>query len=439
MPEEALCLDDTQSLDGVWVKKLKPAATHILRQAVERGKIATHEIASFIPSGTEFGREQLSEIMGGINQFLRAHNIKIVTDRDVAAHKKEHPPAQPAKRREPLRRKHADSSSSPREKIELPVELEMLEVEGTNYEHDALGIYYSEVSRYPLLSEEGETELSRRIRDDRDLDARNKLVEHNLRLVRWIARRFTWSNIDFEDLVQEGNIGLMKAADKFDPERGRFSTYASWWIRAAITRAIADQNDTIRKPVHIYELRGRILKAQRELSMNGCEPTFKELAMAVGVSESAVVQLLTTNDGVVSLDKIVDHVGHSNRGTSTQTFGEKLADHGALLPDQVIEAQEELELAKKRVEQLLHEIATGLELSPKYLEVFRMFYGFDASGKRHTLEYVGKQFDVTRERIRQIIAKIWQKVDERGYGMDHNGLLQELFRIDELGKLTSTE
>ena len=421
--------------EDIQSRGLKPIATQVLETALQRGKISAREIAHFIPRGVERDRERLSETIGWLSQLFKSRQVQLVTDKEEPAHREQFPIV--LKEKKVFRIVKRDGTSILGTKKEV-ISLDRLEHEGTSYERDALSLYYSEIRRYSLLSFEQELELGRRIFEDHDLGARNKLVEHNLRLVRWVARKYAWSKIDFADLVQEGNVGLITAAEKYDYRVGRFTTYAIWWVRQAIGRMIMDYSTIIRLPVHIQELRQKILKASREVAEKvGRVPTTEEIAVHAQISKERIERMfLTMRIQTVSLDDTqrIDGYGEGSEGDGP-TIGDSIADDRIISPDLYIEASQELAASRRRVDEILREIMDGMSLTERNVEVFKTFYGFDGSDKRRTLEVVGQQFKLTRERIRQIIANIWQKVDDQGGDMDHDRLLEELIRIEELEKI----
>ncbi|MCQ2404502.1 MAG: RNA polymerase sigma factor RpoD [Clostridia bacterium] len=258
---------------------------------------------------------------------------------------------------------------------------------------DPVKVYLKEIGRVPLLSPDEEVELARRIMDG-DESAKQRLSEANLRLVVSIAKRYVGRGMSFLDLIQEGNLGLIKAVEKFDYTKGfKFSTYATWWIRQAITRAIADQARTIRIPVHMVETINKVKKTSSILlHKNGHEPTAEEIAEELGLEVSRVREIMRVAQEPVSLETPI---------------GEEEDSHlGDFIPDDEAPAP-----ADAASHMLLKETLTGVleTLTPREAKVLRLRFGLE-DGRPRTLEEVGKEFDVTRERIRQIEAKALRKL-----------------------------
>ena len=258
---------------------------------------------------------------------------------------------------------------------------------------DPVKMYLKDIGKVPLLQPEEEKELARRMMEG-DEEAKRLLSESNLRLVVSIAKRYMGRGMQFLDLIQEGNLGLMKAVEKFDYQKGfKFSTYATWWIRQAITRAIADQARTIRIPVHMVETINKVVRVQRLLLQQyGREPTPEEIAKEMGIPEQRVVEIQKISQDPVSLETPIGEEEDSH-------LGDFIEDEQALAPTDVVASN----LLK---EQLLEILDT---LTPREEKVLRLRYGLD-DGKPRTLEEVGKEFNVTRERIRQIEAKALRKL-----------------------------
>ncbi len=268
----------------------------------------------------------------------------------------------------------------------------LVDTEGTTVD-DPVRMYLKEIGRIPLLSIEEETELAKRMAEG-DEEAKHKLEEANLRLVVSVAKRYVGRGMQLLDLIQEGNLGLIKAVDKFDYRKGfKFSTYATWWIRQAITRAIADQARTIRIPVHMVETINKLVRVNRQLLQElGREPRHDEIAKAMGVSEEKVREIIKIAQDPVSLETPIGEEEDSH-------LGDFIADDDAPAPDSMATQA----MLKKQLNDVL---AT---LTPREEKVLRLRFGLD-DGRTRTLEDVGKEFNVTRERIRQIEAKALRKL-----------------------------
>jgi RNA polymerase primary sigma factor len=261
--------------------------------------------------------------------------------------------------------------------------------------NDSIRLYLCEIGKVDLLTGKEEVELARRIAKG-DQSAKAKLAEANLRLVVSIAKKYIGRGLSFLDLIQEGNIGLFRAVEKFDPNRGfKFSTYATWWIRQAITRAIADQARTIRIPVHMVETINKLTHAQRRLVQElGREPLIEELAAEMDMEIKKVRHILKISQDIVSLEAPV--------GTEEDSkLGDFIEDDEALSPAESTNRQ----LLKENIHEMLQ------YLSPRERKIIEMRFGLK-DGVGHTLEEVGQEFHVTRERIRQIEAKVLQKLKE---------------------------
>lgn len=259
--------------------------------------------------------------------------------------------------------------------------------------NDPVRLYLKEIGRVPLLTPEQEMEIAKRM-DEGDEEAKKELAEANLRLVVSIAKRYVGRGMSFLDLIQEGNLGLIKAVEKFDYKKGfKFSTYATWWIRQAITRAIADQARTIRIPVHMVETINKLIRVSRQLLQEyGREPTPAEIGKEMGFSEEKVREIQKIAQDPVSLETPI---------------GEEEDSHlGDFIPDDEAPAPSEAASYALLKEQLMDVLST---LTDREEKVLRLRFGLD-DGRARTLEEVGKEFDVTRERIRQIEAKALRKL-----------------------------
>ncbi len=258
---------------------------------------------------------------------------------------------------------------------------------------DPVRMYLKEIGKVPLLSAEEEIELAKRM-ENGDEEAKKRLCEANLRLVVSIAKRYVGRGMLFLDLIQEGNLGLIKAVDKFDYRKGyKFSTYATWWIRQAITRSIADQARTIRIPVHMVETINKLIRVSRQLLQTyGREPTPDEIAKEMGISVEKVREIQKIAQEPVSLETPI---------------GEEEDSHlGDFIPDEDVPAPAEAAAFSMLKEQLVEVLNTLTEREQK---VLKLRFGLE-DGRSRTLEEVGKEFDVTRERIRQIEAKALRKL-----------------------------
>ncbi|MEE0888354.1 MAG: RNA polymerase sigma factor RpoD [Candidatus Saccharimonadaceae bacterium] len=261
---------------------------------------------------------------------------------------------------------------------------------------DSVRLYLREIGKIPLLTPEEEADLAQRIVKG-DKKAKDKMVESNMRLVVSIAKRYGGRGLDFLDLIQEGNTGLLRAVDKFDPEKGfKFSTYATWWVRQAITRAIADQARTIRIPVHMVETINKVLRTTRKLTSElNREPTNEEIAKALNMEPEKIDYVMRIKQDIASLDASVGRDGDDE----DSVLGDFVEDEDRDRPEDSAANQ----ILK---EQLSEIIAT---LTDREQKIIRLRFGI--GGERpHTLEEVGSEFDVTRERIRQIEAKALAKL-----------------------------
>ena len=291
---------------------------------------------------------------------------------------------------------------------------------------DSVRLYLREIGKIPLLSSEEELELAQKIVANRDeleaireqltdedlaigerhkLEAKatklsrpkDKMAEANMRLVVSIAKRYSGRGLDFLDLIQEGNTGLLRAVEKFDPDKGfKFSTYATWWIRQAITRAIADQARTIRIPVHMVETINKLLRTQRRMTQElNREPTMEELSAELELEPEKIEYIMKIKQDISSLDAGVGRDGDEE----DSVLGDFIEDEETISPEDSATNQ----LLKEQVQDVLS------SLSDREQKIVRMRFGLD-NGKSHTLEEVGQEFAVTRERIRQIEAKALAKL-----------------------------
>lgn len=261
---------------------------------------------------------------------------------------------------------------------------------------DSVRLYLREIGKIPLLNAEEELALAKKVVTG-DKKSKDKMAEANMRLVVSIAKRYSGRGLDFLDLIQEGNTGLLRAVEKFDPEKGfKFSTYATWWIRQAITRAIADQARTIRIPVHMVETINKLLRTQRRMTQElNREPTIEELGKELEMEPEKVEYVMKIKQDITSLDAGVGRDGDDE----DSVLRDFIEDEDGVTPEESAASQ----LLKEQVQAILS------SLSDREQKIIKMRFGLE-NGKSHTLEEVGQEFAVTRERIRQIEAKALAKL-----------------------------
>lgn len=330
--------------------------------------------------GTDLAPSELEEVYS----FLESNNIDIMRAMNEELSQTESLILEEDEDFEP-----DESLADEEENISLDA-VELLEGVGTE---DPVRMYLKEIGTIPLLTPEEELELAIRKSQD-DEDAKNRLIEANLRLVVSIAKRYTGRGMSFLDLVQEGNLGLIKGVEKFDYTKGyKLSTYATWWIRQSVTRALADQARTIRVPVHMVETINKMSKMQRKLTLElGYEPSIAELAEHLDMSQERVMEIMQIAREPASLETPIGEEDDSN-------LGDFVADNNAVTPESNIESV----MLREQIDELLN------DLKDREKQVIIRRFGLE-DGHPRTLEEVGKEFDVTRERIRQIEAKALRKL-----------------------------
>ena len=339
---------------------------------IEKGKVKgfiTYEELAFELKGLDIDNDALDNLY---NKLVE-NNISVVAEADVDA--------------------DSGEAKIPEKELEEPVLLSDEDITKDININDPVRMYLKEIGRISLLSSEEEMEISKRVALD-DKEAKRILAESNLRLVVSIAKRYVGRGLLFLDLIQEGNIGLMKAVEKFDYDKGyKFSTYATWWIRQAITRALADQARTIRVPVHMVETINKMSRVQRQLTLElNREPSEEEIAKKMGVGVDKVREVLKISQEPVSLETPIGEEDDSH-------LGDFLKDESSLSPEEYTEN----EILKEEIKEVL------MSLQAREQEVLELRFGL-IDGTCHTLEEVGKKFNVTRERIRQIEAKALRKL-----------------------------
>ena len=352
------------------IKTFKEREEELIKEGEAKGYI-TYEMLAEKLKGLEIDNDLLDELY---NKLLE-HNITVISGDDVSS--------------------NGGNVEKVLEEVKDEENLILNDEEITKDVNinDPVRMYLKEIGRIPLLTPDEELALSERINNN-DEDAKRILAESNLRLVVSIAKRYVGRGLQFLDLIQEGNIGLMKAVDKFDSNRGyKFSTYATWWIRQAITRALADQARTIRVPVHMVETINKMVRVQRQLTLElNREPSEEEIAKKMNVSVDKVREVIKISQDPVSLETPIGEEDDSH-------LGDFIKDESSLSPEEYTEN----EILKEEIDDVLQ------SLQPREQEVLRLRFGLK-DGTCHTLEEVGKKFNVTRERIRQIEAKALRKL-----------------------------
>ncbi|TAH34071.1 RNA polymerase sigma factor RpoD [Candidatus Saccharibacteria bacterium] len=359
--------DDAKAPVGKADEKLEQAKAELLEQAKKAGKIDAKDISAKIPDVPEN-----VEILDALYTELTEAGVEVTTPEEPAA---------------------ADLSDE-----WLIDEEEEVLVEDQSYlddiADDSVRLYLREIGKIPLLNAEQELELAQRVVAG-DKDAKDQMAEANMRLVVSIAKRYVGRGLDLLDLIQEGNTGLLRAVEKFDPDKGfKFSTYATWWIRQAITRAIADQARTIRIPVHMVETINKLLRTQRRLTQElNREPTNAEIAQAMEIDEAKVEHIMKIKQDISSLDASI------RDDEEESVLADFIEDEDTITPEESATGQ----LLKEQVKVMLS------ALTEREQKILKLRFGLE-DGKQHTLEEVGQEFSVTRERIRQIEAKALAKL-----------------------------
>lgn len=346
------------------IKTFEERKEELLKLGKEKGVITFEQLAESL-KGLDVDNDSLDELYN----FFVENNIEIVSDEEEGS-----------------------DGAKPKE-MDEPIILDDAAITKDVNINDPVRMYLKEIGRISLLSPEQELDLSKKAATGDEM-AKNILAESNLRLVVSIAKRYVGRGLLFLDLIQEGNIGLMKAVDKFDYDKGfKFSTYATWWIRQAITRALADQARTIRVPVHMVETINKMARIQRQLTLElNREPSEEEVAKKMGISVEKVREVIKISQDPVSLETPIGEEEDSH-------LGDFVKDVNAMTPE---------EYATNEI--LKEEIRAVLEtLQEREQEVLELRFGL-VDGTSHTLEEVGKKFNVTRERIRQIEAKALRKL-----------------------------
>jgi RNA polymerase primary sigma factor len=341
--------------------ELKPIVDRLLMKGREQGFVTQQEIMAAVPSA-----EEQVELLDDLYSALIDQGVEVVDQKDKLIWQTE-----------------------PEEDVENATSEEYIK----DIADDSVRLYLREIGKIPLITAEEEVSLAKRI-EQGDKSAKDALAEANMRLVVSIAKKYIGRGLDLLDLIQEGNTGLLRAVEKFDYTKGfKFSTYATWWIRQAITRAIADQARVIRIPVHMVETINKLIRTQRRLTSElGREPSPEELAKEMEMDVEKVLHIQKISQDTTSLDATVGEDDDS-------TLSEFIEDHDSVSP---VDAAT-YELLKEHIDETLD------LLTPREQKILRMRFGLE-DGRSHTLEEVGQEFGVTRERIRQIEAKALAKL-----------------------------
>ncbi len=337
-----------------------PEIERLIAKGKEQGYVTQQEIAGILPEAEE-NLEELDELYAA----LLEQGIEITDQKDALIWDKE----------------DDDATAGGDDYIK-------------DIADDSVRLYLREIGKIPLLTSEQEVALAKRI-EAGDKAAKDAMAEANMRLVVSIAKKYIGRGLDLLDLIQEGNTGLLRAVEKFDYSKGfKFSTYATWWIRQAITRAIADQARTIRIPVHMVETINKLIRTQRRLVQElGREPLDEEIAAELEMDVEKVAHIQKIRQDIVSLEAPVGEEEDSQ-------LGDFIADEDSMTPEEAAAHQLLIE----------HMNAVLALLTPREQKILRMRFGMDTNGRSHTLEEVGQEFGVTRERIRQIEAKALAKL-----------------------------
>ena len=347
----------------VEIKSFEEKKDELLKLGEKQGFITFAQLAKALQQ-----YEVDSDTLDSLYNTFVEHNIEIIADDD----------------------EYESGKKGSKEEVKILDDSEITKDVNIN---DPVRMYLKEIGRISLLSAEEERELSIRSAQGDEM-AKNKLAESNLRLVVSIAKRYVGRGLLFLDLIQEGNMGLMKAVEKFDYDKGyKFSTYATWWIRQAITRALADQARTIRVPVHMVETINKMVRIQRQMTLElNREPTEEEIAKKMGVTVETVREVIKISQDPVSLETPIGEEDDSH-------LGDFLPDINSMSPEEYATN----EILKEEIKNVL------MTLQEREQEVLELRFGL-IDGTSHTLEEVGKRFNVTRERIRQIEAKALRKL-----------------------------
>ena len=368
--------------------ELKPNVLNIIQAAQSCGKISTAEIAEFLPHDLTRDRERLARLLTGLIGFFRENEIMLVTKRVTPARRVQGEPQK-------------GSRYSMQGELDIDVGTEDPEPESDD---NVLARYFWDIRPYTrILSHEEVREFCRKVQEEQDMEARNTLVLHNQRLLLKISRRYIGRGLEYADLVQEGQFGLIKAAERLDPDRGMFSTYAHWWVKHTITRAIADHGSLIRTPANKHELYNKVQKIAEQVGWKlGRPPSEEEIAEVGGLPLSTVQKALHhLKIATVSLETAV--------GEEDTTLGELLADEYVVAPDEALMCAEELAEHREGIEAFLLALSNLCRYRKRDFAIFFLRYGFDVDFQGRTQEEIAKVFKITRGGVWFTCNRIWKK------------------------------
>lgn len=448
MPAEALSSASPEPQDNRDIETLGlPGGT--MMQLWSIGVARVSDLATY---NTETLRKKLADSLGGSAE-ARGRIEKVMADLQTVIRVQPAPLKEvPKEKAKESKDEQEESDDSPRRKDRLELEevsdevIEKSNASAPEFQNDTLAVLYRDMRKYKLLSSAEHTELGRKVLEQQDMEARNLLVSHNLRLVLsvarkqlWvtIARKKEWSALELADLVQEGTLGLMIAADRWDYRKGfAFSTYATWWIRQSISRAVQDSG-FVRVPVHIQDALSKVRRVMNEIAaQTGRPPTLAEIAKGAEMTTGKIRSVLkATQMSYVSFDAKVN--SGSSDMEEESSLAEFIPDDRFLTPDKALEAKQELDAACGRINTLTEVLYDDDTISDRNREIFVRFYGLEGSLQKRTLEHIGEKYNLTRERIRQMIGIVWEKLQQTGLDMDHDSVLADLARIGDLEKIAN--
>lgn len=405
---------------------LEPKFFELFREGLNTGILSPREIASVLPKKAKKNEQVREEILDWLLNCLQLLEIRVIT-----IETKQHLLGLPEEGDGEARTEQTKKGASHLEYITDKLHKDVVP------EKDLLGMYLKEISKFPLLKPSEEKELAAVVVKN-DQQAREKFIAANLRLPLNVARRYRGRGLEYLDLIQEGNVGLIRATDRFEHWRGyKFSGYAVWWIRQAITRAIYEYAEMIRLPVHETSLRNRILKASIKLVQEkGREPKAEEIAQKIYLPVDEVERTLRRMRlTTVYLEDLISSDGNERDGDESGSWEKVIGDSTALRPDTYVLAKEKLEEIKKRI-QMINAALYGI--GPRFQRIFRLRFGLDGSYSLRTLQKVADECGgITRERIRQILERTFKILQDWGIREDHESLVASIKSLGRLQEIVS--